>query len=92
MRCCLNTQREKYEKNSIRAACRGKKLKANTDYTVKYSNNIAAGRAKVTITGKGGYKGTVVKYFKILPAKQQILRRVVRYSESKDQVSAALRR
>lgn len=48
------------------------RLKKNTDYTVKYSNNIAAGRAKVTITGKGGYKGTVVKYFKILPAKQKI--------------------
>lgn len=26
----------------------------------------------MTITGKGGYKGTVVKYFKILPAKQKI--------------------
>lgn len=48
------------------------RLKKNTDYTVKYSNNIAAGRAKVTITGKGGYNGTVVKYFKILPAKQKI--------------------
>ena len=48
------------------------RLKKNIDYTVKYSNNIAAGRAKVTITGKGGYKGTVVKYFKILPAKQKI--------------------
>ncbi len=26
----------------------------------------------MTITGKGGYKGAVVKYFKILPAKQKI--------------------
>lgn len=48
------------------------RLKKDTDYTVTYSNNIAAGQAKVTIKGKGGYKGTVVKYFKILPAKQKI--------------------
>ncbi len=62
----------KAKKPAITVIFSGKKLKANTDYTVKYSNNIAAGQAKVTITGKGGYKGTVVKYFKILPAKQKI--------------------
>ena len=62
----------KAKKPAVTVIFSGKKLKANTDYTVKYSNNIAAGRAKVTITGKGGYKGTVVKYFKILPAKQKI--------------------
>ena len=62
----------KAKKPAVTVIFSGKKLKANTDYTVKYSNNIAAGRAKVTIKGKGGYKGTVVKYFKILPAKQKI--------------------
>lgn len=62
----------KAKKPAVTVIFSGKKLKANTDYTVKYSNNIAAGRAKVTITGKGGYKGTAVKYFKILPAKQKI--------------------
>jgi hypothetical protein len=62
----------KAKKPAVTVIFSGKKLKANTDYTVKYSNNIAAGRAKVTITGKGSYKGAVVKYFKILPAKQKI--------------------
>lgn len=62
----------KAKKPAVTVIFSSKKLKANTDYTVKYSNNIAAGRAKVTITGKGGYKGAVVKYFKILPAKQKI--------------------
>lgn len=62
----------KAKKPAVTVIFSGKKLKANTDYTVKYSDNIKPGRAKVTITGKGGYKGTVVKYFKILPAKQKI--------------------
>ncbi|MCR4711086.1 MAG: hypothetical protein K5707_02200, partial [Clostridia bacterium] len=32
-----------------------KTLKAGTDYTVKYTNNINAGTATVTITGKGNF-------------------------------------
>ena len=40
-------------------------LKANTDYTVSYKNNVKAGTATVTITGKGNYKGTVNKNFTI---------------------------
>ena len=40
-------------------------LKEGTDYTVTYSNNINAGTAKVTVTGKGNYKGTVTKSFTI---------------------------
>ena len=44
-------------------------LKAGTDYTLAWSNNINAGtRATVKITGKGGYTGTVTKYFTIKPA------------------------
>lgn len=35
-----------------------KTLVKGTDYTVKYSNNIKAGTATVTITGTGNYKGT----------------------------------
>lgn len=38
------------------------------DYTIKYENNVNAGRkAKVIITGKGAYSGTVKKSFKINP-------------------------
>ena len=34
-------------------------------HTVSYSNNINAGTAKATITGKGNYSGTVEKTFTI---------------------------
>ena len=33
-------------------------LQKNTDYTVKYSNNINAGNAELEITGTGNYSGT----------------------------------
>ena len=42
-------------------------LTLGTDYTVEYSNNIYAGTAKATITGKGNYSGTVKKSFEIVP-------------------------
>ncbi|MBR3374984.1 MAG: fibronectin type III domain-containing protein [Firmicutes bacterium] len=45
----------------------GNKLTKDTHYTVKYTNNLNVGTAKVVITGKGNYKGTVTKTFKILP-------------------------
>ena len=40
-------------------------LTKGTDYTVKYENNIEKGTATVTVTGKGNYKGTLTKTFKI---------------------------
>jgi hypothetical protein len=46
----------------------GTKLKAGTDYTVKYKNNKNAGKATITITGKGKYKGTATARFKIKKA------------------------
>lgn len=42
-------------------------LTADKDYTVSYTNNISAGVAAVTITGKREYKGTVSKTFTISP-------------------------
>jgi len=45
----------------------GKTLKSGTDYTVAYKNNKSVGTATVTITGKGNYKGSVVKTFEIKP-------------------------
>lgn len=47
----------------------GTTLKKGTDYTVSYKNNIKAGKATITITGKGKYTGTVKKTFIIKPAK-----------------------
>ena len=44
----------------------GKKLKANTDYTVSYKNNTNAGTATITIKAKGKtYKGSKTVTFKI---------------------------
>lgn len=42
-------------------------LKANTDYTLKFSNSSSKepGKYSVTITGKGGYKDAVVKNYTI---------------------------
>lgn len=44
-------------------------LLENTDYTVKYSNNVDVGTVKATITGINNYSGTVDKEFKITPIK-----------------------
>ena len=46
---------------------KGVKLVKGTDYTVAYKNNKAIGKATVTIKGKGNYKGSVRKTFRINP-------------------------
>lgn len=43
----------------------GKTLVLNTDYTVSYTNNINAGTATATVTGKGNYKDTMNTSFTI---------------------------
>lgn len=43
-----------------------KTLVKDTDYTVSYSNNVNAGTATVTITGKGNYTGTRTLNFTIV--------------------------
>lgn len=40
-------------------------LKENTDYTISYRNNEKAGRASVTLTGKGIFSGQIKKNFTI---------------------------
>lgn len=46
----------------------GKKtLKLGRDYTVKYSNNVKTGAGKITIIGKGKYKGKTTVKFGVLP-------------------------
>ena len=50
----------------------GKTLKAGVDYSITYKNNVKAGKAQVVITGKGGYKGTVVKTFGIVIPKNKV--------------------
>lgn len=46
-------------------------LTKDTDYTVTYSNNVNAGTASVTITGKGNYTESVAKTFNIEKANPQ---------------------
>lgn len=41
-------------------------LVENTDYTLKYSNNVDKGTANVVIEGIGNYKGTITKEFNIV--------------------------
>ena len=50
---------------SVTVKVGGKTLKNDTDYTVSYSNNTKVGTAKVTITGKGNYTGSVSKTYSI---------------------------
>ena len=44
-----------------------KTLKSGTDYKLTYKNNKNVGKATVTITGIGAYKGTISKTFQIIP-------------------------
>jgi len=46
----------------------GTKLTAGTDFTFSYDNNVNAGTASLTITGKGNYTGSKTVSFKIVPA------------------------
>ena len=54
-----------YDRNakepSVRIQYGNLTLAQGTDYTVEYTDNRNAGTGKVTITGKGNYKGTVIK-------------------------------
>lgn len=52
--------------NGIKLSYDGKELD-NSNYAVKYQNNVNAGKATVLISGLKGYTGTIKKYFKILP-------------------------
>ncbi len=50
----------------------GKTLSLGRDYTVAYTDNINAGTGKVTLTGIGGYQGSITKAFTIGKAGQAI--------------------
>lgn len=52
---------------SVRLPGQSTSLNSKTDYSVSYSKNKDIGTAKVTIKGKGKYKGTITKTFKIVP-------------------------
>lgn len=50
----------------------GVELKEGVDYELSFSNNINAGNATVTATGKGGYAGSKSATFQIAKAKQAV--------------------
>jgi hypothetical protein len=50
-------------KPSLTVKWRGAELKLDFDYTITYENNVNAGTAKVVITGKGNFNGTLTKTF-----------------------------
>ena len=46
-----------------------KALTRGKDFTVQYEDNLDVGKARVTVTGKGGYEGVLKASFKVLPPK-----------------------
>ena len=46
----------------------GKNLVLDRDYYLAYSNNTNAGKATITVKGKGNYSGVAVAYFTVKPA------------------------
>lgn len=62
----------KAKKPSIKVQDGRNTFKKGKDYTVTYKNNIKAGTASVTVTGKGNCKGTVTKRFTITIKKNYI--------------------
>ena len=53
-------------KPTVKVFCNGTEMYSG-NYTVTYSNNLSAGTATITLTGKKNLKGTVTKTFKINP-------------------------
>ncbi len=53
------------------------KLQENKDYMVSYQNNIEAGTANINITGKGNYKGTVIKQFNIINEDESTVKNIL---------------
>lgn len=63
------TYNGKKRKPKVTVTYKGKKLKKNRDYKLKYLNNIDAGKPVVVVTGMGKYSGTRKKKFIIKQAK-----------------------
>lgn len=50
---------------SVKVVLNGATLAQGTDYTISYANNVNAGQATITVTGKGNYTGTITGIFTI---------------------------
>lgn len=56
---------------SLRAGVEKLSLQEGRDYKADYTNNVNAGTATVTLTGKGDFRGTATETFTIEPASLQ---------------------
>lgn len=59
------TYQGKAIKPSPKVKVGGKTLKKDQDYTIKYKNNVKAGKATITVSGKGNYSGSKSTTFTI---------------------------
>lgn len=59
-------------RQSVEVRVSGLRLNEGTDYKISYSNNKNVGKAKIKITGKGNFKGSVTKTFFIYPRTPKI--------------------
>ena len=66
---------------------KGNTLRKNVDYKVTYKKNVNAGTAKVVVTGKGNYRGTLKASFTIKRAK---LKKIVLSSKALTYTGKAL--
>ena len=71
--CVLHTG-SKVEPEILEVKVNGKLLTRNKDYTALYMNNIYCGKASVSLTGIGNYKGAKIADFYIVPDKVTNLR------------------
>lgn len=67
--CLYNGKARKPKVKSVKVG--GKKI-SKSHYSVSYSNNVEPGTAKVKVTFKNGYSGSVTKKFKIRFARAKI--------------------
>lgn len=66
------TYNGKVKKPFVKVKYENKKLIANKDYKISYSNNRNAGKGKITISGINNYVGTKTLYFSINKAKPTV--------------------
>ena len=59
------------QKPEVQVSYFGKTLKEGLDYLVTYSDNVEPGLASVTVTGSGGFSGSVTKHF-VIKARQEL--------------------
>ena len=67
----VNTSDHRYKAKERNASVKiydgYKILQKGKDYILEYENNINVGTAKVIITGRNDYEGTITKYYRIIP-------------------------